>query len=367
MQCDVLVVGAGFAGMVMAERLSSIGKHCVIVDKRPHIGGNAYDYYDDAGVLIHPYGPHLFHTNSDRIFEYLSQFTKWIPATYTASSYARGRLWSFPVNLKTYEQFIGMPSTTEDMEAYLASVRVPIENPKNSEEAIVSQVGWEFYETFYKGYVMKMWGRSPRDLDASVCQRLPIRTTRNDLYFNDKHQCMPAEGYTKMFQRMRPHTANLILGVDYRELKCGYDHLVYTGPIDQFFNCIHGPLPYRSLRFEPSTFGPDALKDGFWQETTSVSYPDAGVPFTRDIEIKHATSQACENSTVIREYPESVGEPYYPIPAPDATVAYEKYRVLAEQMKNVTFVGRLARYKYLNMDQTVGMALSEFEKLRGML
>ena len=363
MKCDVLIVGAGFAGMVLAERLASIGKKCIIVDRRPHIGGNAYDCYDDAGVLIHPNGPHLFHTNSDKILEYLSRFTKWIPAKYTSSSYANGRLWSFPINLKTFEQLQGHECTTEEMEAHLAARRIRIDHPSNSEEAIISQVGWELYEMFYKGYVIKQWDRHPRDLAASVCQRLPIRTTRNDLYFNDKHQCMPAEGYTEMFRRMLPPSAEPLLSVDWRDIACHYKHLVYTGPIDQFFDCAHGPLPYRSLSFEHQSFGPLCLTDGFWQPTVSVNYPNDH-DFTRIVEIKHITSQVCNNTTIIREYPKSEGEPYYPVPAPDAAVLYEKYRLMAEQMQNVTFVGRLARYVYLNMDQTIAMALAEFEKLR---
>jgi UDP-galactopyranose mutase len=368
MKCDVLIVGAGFAGMVLAERLGHAGKRCIIVDKRSHIGGNAYDYYDDASVLVHKYGPHLFHTNSDRIFEYLSRFTKWIPAKYEASSFARGRLFSFPINLKTYEQLVGRTSTTQDMEAHLAKVRVPIEHPKNSEEAIISQVGWELYETFYKGYVTKMWGCSAKDLDASVCQRLPIRTTRDALYFNDKHQCMPAEGYTKMFYSMLPCNSELILGADYKDAihLRSFKHTVYTGPIDQFFGCVHGPLPYRSLRFEHTSMRPSMLRGGFWQSTTSVSYPSESVPYTRDIEIKHATSQFCPNSTIVREFPQDgVGnEPYYPIPNPASAALYAKYKARADATHGVTFVGRLARYQYLNMDQVVGMALAEFAKLK---
>lgn len=367
MSNEILIVGAGFAGMVMAERLCSAGQRCVIVDKRDHIGGNAYDYVDDAGVLVHAYGPHLFHTNSDRIFEYLSRFTKWIPAKYTAASFARGRLYSFPINLRTYEQFAGRRSSPAAMEEYFAAVRVPIDCPKNSEEAIVSQVGWELYEMFYKGYVEKMWGRSAKDLDASVCRRLPIRTTSNALYFNDRHQCMPAEGYTKMFYNMLPYGAELLLGIDYKKIvSSAFKHVVYTGPIDQFFGCIHGSLPYRSLRFEHTTMRPSMLRGGFWQSTTSVSYPDAAVPHTRDIEIKHVTGQFCPNSTIVREFPlDGAGnEPYYPIPNPTTAAIYAKYKALADATTGVTFVGRLATYKYLDMHMVVGQALSEFDKLK---
>ena len=365
MKTDVLIVGAGFAGMVMAERISNeLGKKCLVIDRRDHIGGNAYDYKDEAGVLVHRYGPHLFHTNSDRIFEYLSRFTEWHPATYNAKSFTDGRFWSFPINLQTFEEMVGRPSTTEEMEKYLAERRMDIPSPRNSEEAIISQVGWELYEKFYKGYTQKQWSRHPRELDASVCTRIPIRTTRNDLYFNDKHQAMPKYGYTAMFESMLNPRITVLLNTDYKLLNVEAQHMVYTGPIDEYFNYAHGPLPYRSLRFEFETF-----KQNFWQPTFMVSYPNSE-KFTRIVEIKHVTGQKSDYTTIVREYPEDyvVGkEAYYPVPAPDAAKVYAKYKEMAEQHKGVTFVGRMATYRYLNMDQTVGMALAEFEKLRGAL
>ena len=368
--CDVLIVGAGFSGLVMAERLSSLGKHCLVVDKRKHVGGNAYDVKDAAGVLIHPYGGHIFSTNSDKVFQYLSRFTSWIPAEYTAASYAKGKLWSFPVNLTTFEQLIGHASTTEEMEAYLAKVRVPIAHPKNSEEAILSKVGPELYELFYKGYVLKQWGVPATEIDPAVCLRLPIRTSRNGLRFDAKHACMPTDGYTRMFHRMLRDSpkVEVLLGTDYRDvaLGCSYKHLVYTGPIDSFFDCVYGPLPYRSLRFEHESFGPEKLKDGFWQKTLQVNYPN-DYDFTRIIEIKHATQQECPNSTIVREYPEAFGpgkEPLYPVLCPAADALYAKYREMAAAVPNASFVGRLAKFSYINMDQAIGAALAEFEKLK---
>jgi len=373
MDCDVLIVGAGFAGMTMADLLSrELGKRCIVVDKRSHIGGNAFDYYDEAGVLVHKYGPHLFHTNSDRVFNYLSRFTEWIPARYNASSFTRGRMWSFPVNLKTYEQLIGHPSTTEEMEAYLAERRIPIEHPTNSEEAILSQVGVELYEMFYKGYTLKQWGRHPRELDASVCMRIPIRTNRDDLYFNDTFQCMPAKGYTHLFNNMVwGSKISLMLGFNVSEIikECYFRHMVYTGPIDEYFHYCYGPLPYRTLRFEHEILGPDRLTDGFYQPTTSVAYPNDH-EFTRIVEIKHATGQRCPNSTIVREYPKEFAPgdiPYYPIPDAYAAAAYEKYKALADRCSNVTFVGRLATYKYYNMDQVVAASMAKFERLKGIL
>lgn len=373
-RCDVLIVGAGFSGLVMAERLSNeLGKHCIVVDKRQHVGGNAYDVKDSAGVLIHPYGGHIFSTNSDKVFQYLSRFTDWLPAAYTVASYAKGKLWSFPVNLTTFEQLIGAPSTSEDMERYLAAVRLPIANPKNSEEAILSKVGPELYELFYKGYVLKQWGVPATEIDPAVCLRLPIRTTRNGLRFDAKYACMPAAGYTAMFSRLLKASSKVevMLGVDYKDMlsQCSYKHLVYTGPIDYFFDCALGALPYRSLRFEHESFGPEKLTDGFWQKTLQVNYPN-DYDFTRIIEIKHATQQVCLNSTIVREYPEAFGpgrEPLYPVLCPSADSLYAKYSVMAKAVPHTSFVGRLARYSYINMDAAVGATLSEFEKLKVIL
>jgi len=347
------------------------------VDRRNHIGGNAYDFKDEAGVLIHKYGSHLFHTNSDRVMEYLSKFTEWIPAIYTAKSLIDGQYYNFPINLNTFEQIVGHPSSTEEMEDYLSTRRVPIAHPKNSEEAIISQVGWELYNRFYKNYTTKHWKRHPRALDASVCARVPIRTTRNDLYFNDKHQCMPKDGFTALLQRMvASPNIEILLNTDYREVQnlVSPQWTVYTGSLDEYFGYVHGPLPYRTTRFEAESFGPDVLKGrehisgkaGFWQPTFMVSYPNDET-FTRIIEIKHVTGQLCENTTIVKDFPDTyvVGkEQHYPIPAPDAEAIYAKYKALAETCSRVSFVGRLAAYRYYNIDQVVASALVEYGRLR---
>jgi UDP-galactopyranose mutase len=364
-KADFLIVGAGFAGAVLAERLASqAGRKCLVVDRRAHIAGNAYDCHDAAGVLIHKYGPHYFRTNSERIVQYLSQFTEWHPVEYKILSWAEGRFWQFPINLNTFEQLVGHPSTTEEMEATLAQWRVPVENPKNSEEVIVSQVGWKLYEMFFKNYTRKQWHRDPKDLDASVCGRIPVRTNRDDRYLSEKFQALPREGYTKMFEKILAHpNIEVLLETDYREVaaQTEHGHLIYTGQIDEYFDCCYGPLPYRSLRFEPET-----VQTEFYQPAMQVNYPNEN-EFTRIVEIKHATGQKLPATTIVREYPEDYGpgrEPYYPIPAPDARAHYEKYAALAAGLKNVSFVGRLATYRYYNMDQIVGMALAEFEKLK---
>lgn len=376
---DYLIVGAGFAGLTAAERLcTQFDKRCLVVEKRDHIGGNAYDRYDDHGVLVHTYGPHYFRTNSPRIKDYLSQFTEWHQVEYKILSHTQGRYWNFPINLNTFEQIIGRESTSEEMEKWLEEHRVPIENPTNSEEVIISQVGWELYEKFFKGYTLKQWKRHPKDLDASVCGRIPIRTNRDDRYLREEFQALPKAGYTRMFERMVDACGDnlrVLLKTDYREIMphLDYGHMIYTGPIDEYFDNCYGQLPYRSLRFESESFTPAELlkresisgKKGFWQPAMQVNYPNEE-DYTRIVEVKHATGQLCENSTIVREYPDDFGpgkEAYYPIPAPDAAALYQKYKEKADTEIAVSFIGRLATYRYYNMDQVVGMALTEVDKL----
>ncbi|MEI6352084.1 MAG: UDP-galactopyranose mutase [Verrucomicrobiota bacterium] len=361
---DYLVIGAGFAGAVLAERLASQrNRRVLVVDRRNHIGGNSHDAKDDAGVLVHLYGPHYFRTNSQQIFDYLSQFTDWHPVEYKILSWADGRYWQFPVNLNTFEQLLGRPSTSEEMAATLAKRRVPIAEPRNSEEAIVSQVGWELYEKFFKNYTRKQWRRDPKELDASVCGRIPVRTNRDNRYLSERIQAIPAQGYTRMFERMLAHpNITVQLSCDFREIRnqVGCRHLIYTGMIDEYYDFCFGPLPYRSLRFEPET-----LPQEYFQPVMQVNYPNDH-EFTRIVEIKHATGQKLPVTTIVREYPEdySLGnEAYYPIPSPDSHDLYRRYAALTANEPAVSFVGRLATYRYYNMDQVVGMALSEFGRL----
>lgn len=361
---DFLIVGAGFAGAVLAERIASqLGKSCLVIDRRNHIAGNAYDYYDKVGVLVHAYGPHYFRTNSQRVVDYLSNFTEWHPVDYKILSWTNGRYWQFPINLNTFEQFIGRPSTTEEMEKQLAQWRVEIDNPANSEEVIVSQIGWELYEMFFKNYTRKQWRRDPRELDPSVCGRIPIRTNRDDRYLSEKFQALPKDGYTAMFERMLSHpNIEVKLNTDFRDAKSSvqYDQLIYTGPIDEYYDYQFGRLAYRSLRFELETVDKE-----FYQPAMQVNYPNDH-EFTRILEIKHATGQKLPVTTIVREYPHDFGpgeEPYYPIPAPDTKALYRKYAAIAAEELNVSFVGRLATYRYYNMDQVVGAALSEFDRI----
>jgi UDP-galactopyranose mutase len=375
---DFLIIGAGFSGLVMAERLSSAGWKCVVVDRRNHLGGNAHDRLDAAGVLVHHYGPHYFRTNSPRIVEYLSAFTDWHEVAYTIKSHTRGRYWSFPINLNTFEEFIGRESSTAEFTAWLERTRLPIAEPSNSEEAILSKVGRELYELFFEGYTRKQWKRHPRELDASVCGRIPIRTDRDDRYLSESFQALPKQGYTALFETLLEASPGLEvhLGVDLEEARArwSHKHLVFTGAIDEFYGRRFGALPYRSLRFETESFSAEQLKlretisgkSGFWQPAMQVNYPDPEIPFTRIVEIKHATGQQVAATTIVREFPKDWtpdDEPFYPVPAPEARAAYQLYSSLATAETHTSFIGRLATYRYYNMDQVTAMALTEADKL----
>ena len=380
MKTDFLIIGAGFSGLTMAERLSnSCGTSCLIVEKRADIGGNARDEYDRHGVLIHSYGPHYFRTDSSRVVEYLSRFTEWTPREFSILSYSGGRYWNFPINLNTFEQLLGRASTGEEFEKWLSERRIPVENPANSEEFIVSRIGSQLYDQFFRNYTRKQWGREARELDPSVCGRIPIRTDRNDRYLREKFQALPKEGYHSLFRRMLDASegVELMTNTDFREVlgRIQYRHLIFTGPVDEYFDHCYGPLPYRSLRFEQEHFTHDQLQDthreviagkaGFWQPAVQVNYPNEEA-FTRIVEMKHATGQQCAGTTIVREYPEDHApgrEPYYPMPTAASRELYEKYARKAAQLPHVSFVGRLATYRYLNMDQTVAMALDEAERL----
>ncbi len=380
---DYLIVGAGISGLTMAQRLCTESKaRCLMVDKRDHIGGNCRDYHDEHGVLIHQYGPHYFRTNSDRVREYLSQFTEWHPANYEIKSWTDGRYWSFPINLNTFEEFIGRPSTSEEMIAWLEEHRIPYDDPKNSEEVILNKVGRELYEKFYLGYTHKQWQRHPRELDPSVCGRVPIRTNRDNSCLHESFQALPKDGYSAMFDRMIENCGDRLeirLKTDYRSLgdSVQWKHMIYTGPIDSYFEYSHGRLPYRSLRFENQSFTPEQLEDlhpepneanqklGFYQPALQVNYPNDH-DYTRIVELKHATGQDCPNTTIVREYPadyDGNNEPYYPVLNDDSKTLRDTYLKLAEQEPKVTFIGRLATFRYYNMDQVVGLALAEATRL----
>ncbi|WP_261664920.1 UDP-galactopyranose mutase [Deinococcus sp. Marseille-Q6407] len=359
---DYLIVGAGFAGSVLAERLASSGKRVLIVDRRAHIGGNAYDAYDDAGVLIHPYGPHIFHTNSRDVFDYLSQFTQWRPYQHRVKASVDGQLVPMPINLDTVNQLYGLSLTSFELEDFFASVAEPVEHVRTSEDVVVSKVGRDLYQKFFRGYTRKQWGLDPSELDASVTARVPTRTNRDDRYFADVYQAMPLHGYTRMFQNMLDHpNIKVMLNTDYREIVdvIPWHHMIYTGPVDAFFDHCYGPLPYRSLAFKHETHDVDYLLP-----VGTVNHPN-DYAYTRVSEFKHITGQRHHQTSVVYEFPQAEGDPYYPVPRPENAELYKRYEALANARPDVTFVGRLATYRYYNMDQVVAQALTTFRKLTG--
>lgn len=354
---DVLVVGAGFAGSVIAERLASQhDKKVLVVDRRNHVGGNAYDEYDDNGILVHRYGPHLFHTNDMRVVHYLSQFTEWRPYEHRVLAEHEGELFPIPINRTTLNRFFGVSlQTDEEARRFLEGRRMARTEIMNSEDVVISQVGRELFEAFYRGYTRKQWNREPSELAPGVCGRIPVRYSLDDRYFTDRFQAVPLQGYTEMFRRMLSHAnVGVELGVDARAVmeQTSFDRMVWTGPIDEYFDHMHGHLPYRSIRFEHMT-----EHSGLAQPVAQINHSDPSVEYTRVCEWRHITGQQHEHTVLTREYPSSTGEPFYPVPSEHTHRMYKLYEAEARKMKNVTFAGRLAEYRYYNMDQVVARAL----------
>ena len=358
---DFLIVGAGFAGSVLAERLAcAANQKILLVEQRDHIGGNAYDYYNKDGILIHKYGPHIFHTNSRKVFDYLGHFTPWRPYEHRVLASVDGLLVPIPINLNTINRLYGLSLDCTQLPAFFESRSQKIDRIRTSEDVVVNKVGRELYEKFFRGYTRKQWDLDPSELDASVTARVPTRTNRDDRYFTDTYQAMPAYGYTRMFQRMLSHpNIKIMLNTDYKEIIDVIPHknLIYTGPIDSFFNYCYGRLPYRSIEFKFETVEADVC-----QPTGTVNYPNEH-PYTRITEFKYITGQKHHKTSLVYEYPQAEGDPYYPIPRPENAEIYKKYQQLANAMTNTFFTGRLATYKYYNMDQVVAQSLSLFEKI----
>lgn len=358
---DYLIVGAGFAGSVLAERLASQrGARVLLCDKRSHVGGNAYDRLDEHGVLIHQYGPHIFHTASAKIFRYLSQFTEWRPYEHRVRASVDGRLVPFPINVDTVNMIYGLRLAADEMEAYFARVAEPVAHARTSEQAVVGKVGRDLYEKFFRNYTRKQWGLDPSELDASVAARVPARSNHDDRYFTDEFQAMPLHGFTRLFENMLDHpNITLALGVDYRDVArdAGFKEMVYTGPIDAFFDDRYGRLPYRSIEFRFETHDREVF-----QPAAVINYPNEHA-YTRITEFKYLTGQRHSKTTVVYEFPTDGGDPYYPVPRDQNAELYRRYKALADATPNVRFVGRLATYKYYNMDQVVGQALAAFEHM----
>lgn len=358
---DWLIVGAGFAGSVLAERLASQrDEKILLIDRRPHVGGNAYDCYDEAGILIHRYGPHIFHTNSEAIFDYLSQFTGWRPYEHRVLAEVDGMLLPIPINLTTVNTLYGLQLTSRELETWFADRAEPVEELRTSEDVVVSTVGRDLYEKFFRGYTRKQWGIDPSELDRSVTSRIPTRTSTDSRYFGDAFQFMPAGGYSRMFQRMLDQSnIYVMLQTDFAEIRdeIPYKRLIFTGPVDEYFGYRYGKLPYRSLYFDHVTLDVERR-----QSVAVVNYPQTH-SYTRVTEYKHLTGQVHGKTSLTYEYPCNSGDPYYPIPRPENAVLYKRYEHLAHATPDVWFVGRLATYRYYNMDQVVGQALATFRRI----
>ena len=360
---DYVIVGAGFSGAVVAAQMArNFGKRVMLLDRREHIGGNAYDHQNEHGVLVHKYGPHIFHTNSKDVFDYLSLFTEWRDYEHRVLASVDGRLVPIPINLDTVNILHGLKLTVDEMEAYLEKIAEKPPAIRTSEDVVLSRVGRDLYEKMFRGYTRKQWGLDPSELDASVTARIPVRTNRDDRYFTDTYQAMPRHGFTRMFENMLDHpNITIVLNTDYRDVlkKVRYRELVYTGPVDEFFDHRFGKLPYRSIQFRHETVDAEKL-----QPVAVINYPNEHA-YTRVTEFKHLTGQAHSKTSVVYEYPCDGGDPYYPVPRAENAAIYKKYEALAAQTPGVHFAGRLATYKYYNMDQVVAQALTLCAKLSG--
>ena len=366
---DWLIVGAGFAGSVLAERLATQrGDSVLVIDRRDHIGGNAYDHLDEAGVMIHRYGPHIFHTNSEAVFGHLSRFTAWRPyehrvlAQVISPTTGQPVQVPMPINLDTINTLYGLALTEAEVEGWMADRAETVDQIRTSEDVVVGKVGRELYELFFRGYTRKQWALDPSELDRSVTARVPTRTNRDGRYFTDRFQAMPRDGYTAMFARMLDQPGITVrTGMDFAEARrrFSFRRVIWTGPVDEYFGFRHGRLPYRSLTFRHETL------DREWAlPTGTVNHPAEATPFTRVSEYKWMTGQAHPRTSVTYEFPAAEGDPYYPIPRPENAALYKKYEALADQERDTWFVGRLATYRYYNMDQVVGQALSTFERIQ---
>jgi UDP-galactopyranose mutase len=369
MSYDIIIVGAGISGATLAERYATQqNKKVLVLEKRDHIAGNCYDYYNDAGIRISKYGAHLFHTSYEDVWEYVHKFSEWYPYEHHVLGKVDGKLVPIPVNIDTVNILMGTNIKDEDeMKKWLEENQIHNPDPKNGKEAALARVGPVLYEKIFRDYTKKQWDKYPEELDAEVLNRIPVRTNFDGRYFSDIHQGLPSEGYTPLFEKMFDHpNITVKLNTDFFDVKetlGEYEKLFYTGQIDQYFGYRHedlGKLEYRSIKFVEETHDKE-----FYQEGPVINYPGLEEKFTRIVEYKHITKQEHPKTTISKEYSTDEGEPYYPVPNPRNRAIYESYRKEAEALEKdgVYFVGRLANYKYFNMDQAFKNALDLYAKL----
>jgi UDP-galactopyranose mutase len=360
---DFLIVGAGLSGAVLAERLASIlNKKVLIIDKRDHIGGNCFDFIDENQILMNQYGAHLFHTNDESVWGYINMFAKWVRWDHKVLGKVGNKLVNIPVNINTVNSLLSENiQNSEEMDQWLSSVQVAYDTITNSEEVAKSRVGEVLYEKMFKNYTYKQWAKYPSELDKSVLERIPVRNNHDERYFSDKYQVLPEKGYTDFISSVISHeNIDVCTSVDFFEVKDSllYDQLIYTGPIDRYFeSCGYEKLEYRSIDFKV-----DHLKNmNYFQVNSVVNYPENDVDFTRIVEYKHFLNQVSPHTTIVTEFTTDHGDPYYPVPNERNSTLYNQYVELTKQEENVHFIGRLANYKYFNMDQAIKNALEYFD------
>lgn len=363
---EIIIIGAGISGAVLAERYANAGRRVTVIEKRNHVAGNCYDYIDENGVLVSKYGAHLFHTNHEDVWKYVNRFAIWYPWEHKVLAKVDDKLVPIPVNITTVNELFNLNIRTEaEMKRWLEENCPQIPNAENGRDAALARVGPILYEKMFRHYTKKQWDKYPEELDASVLNRIPVRSNFDDRYFSDAYQALPAGGYTKLFEKMLDHpNITVLLNTDFFDVKHQlppYEKLFYTGPIDRFFEFKHSldeKLEYRSIRFVAET-----IDQPYFQENSVVNYPGTEVDFTRIIEYKHFGNQQTEKTTIVREYTVDEGEPYYPVPNARNQAIYDKYNKEAEKLTDVYFVGRLANYKYFNMDEAFKNALDLFNQL----
>lgn len=361
---DIVIVGAGISGATLAERYANIGKNVIVIEKRNHIGGNCYDFQNEVGILVSKYGAHLFHTEFKDVWEYVNRFSDWYPYEHRVLARVDGQLVPIPVNITTVNTLLGLNIRNEaEMTEWLRSVQVANPHPRNGQEAALARVGPVLYEKMFRNYTKKQWDKYPEELDASVLNRIPVRANFDDRYFSDTYQALPRHGYTRLFETMLDHpNITVLLDTDFfqiRDALGAYEKLFYTGPIDHFFGADD---PREKLEYRSITFVPETLDREYYQENSVINYPNEE-QFTRIVEYKHITHQLHRKTTIVREYTSDGGDPYYPVPNPRNQELYESYRRKASSLNDIFFVGRLANYKYFNMDQAFKNALDLFQQL----
>lgn len=364
---DFLIVGCGFSGCVIANELAKKSHKITLIDKRNHIGGNCYTYVNDYGIIIHKYGPHIFHTDKKKIWDYVRKYAKFEDYTNRVKCFHKGIIYSLPINLHTINQFFKKSFSPSEAEIFIKKQTLKIKNPANFEEQAMTMVGEKIYEAFFKSYTEKQWGRDPKNIPASILKRLPLRFNYDDNYFNHPYQGMPVNGYTEIFEKLlKPKNIKAKLNYPFDKAQPkNYDHTIFSGPLDEYFNFRYGSLDYRTLDFDQEIHN---VYD--YQGNAVINYPDATVPFTRITEHKHfhsrSKNESIKKTVIFKEFSREAAikdEKFYPVRLVDDKSHLSKYVQEAKKLKGISFIGRLGTYQYLDMDKTIYLALRASSKI----